>query len=154
MQIAAPTLVLMCFSAHAPNAALPPALLTSTTKNPSSIRNTKIPAVSETAGIIPVLTTVSTVSSGEKFAASIAPESMPIKSDENTSLVMSASAIAIIGGSNAQIVPSPSLVAAPVAVSTISAVRITTPAIITDSVFPVKNFFSFNILLLFFGLRR
>ena len=69
MQSAAPTLVLTCVSAHLPNAALPPALLTSDTITPSSIRKIKIPAVPETASIRPTETTLSTVSRTLNFAS-------------------------------------------------------------------------------------
>ena len=65
--------------------------------------------------------------------------------EEYTSLVISASEMAMIGGKSAQIVPLPSFFAAPVAVSTISAVRITIAAISTVIVFLLKNLFSFNI---------
>jgi hypothetical protein len=82
VQSAAPILDLTCVLAHSPNALLPPALLTRATRIPSSIRKIKIPAVPEAALIKPSLTTVSTVLRKSKSEARIAPERIPIKSEE------------------------------------------------------------------------
>ena len=82
VQRAAPTFDLTCVSAHLPKAALPPALLTSATIRPSSIRKIKMPAVPETASIKPTETTLSTVSRALNFAARTAPDKIPINSEE------------------------------------------------------------------------
>ena len=72
------------------------------TSIPSSTRNINIPAVPDTASVNPVPIKLSIVLTNEKSDANIAPESSPTNSEEKTSLVISASPMAIIGGSNAQ----------------------------------------------------
>ena len=101
----APTRVWMFFSAQRPNAALPPARLTSATIMPSSTRKRKMPALSAMAAMMPSLTIISSVATGEKLQANSAPITTPIKRDEYASLVISASVMAMIGGTSAQKVP-------------------------------------------------
>ena len=102
---AAPTRVWMFFSAQRPKAALPPARLTSATMMPSRTRKRKMPALSATAVMRPSLTIISIVATGEKLQAKSAPMTTPMKRDEYASLVISASVMAMIGGTSAQKVP-------------------------------------------------
>ena len=71
----------MFFFAHAPNAALPPALFTSATIMPRITRNINIPAVPETAAIKPSFTMLSSALTGEKFAEKSPPTTIPTKSE-------------------------------------------------------------------------
>ena len=64
-----------------------------------------MPALSEMAAMIPSLTIISSVATGAKSQANSAPMTTPMKRDEYASLVISASVIAMIGGTSAQKVP-------------------------------------------------
>ena len=76
-----PTRLLMCFAANLPNAAAPPATLTSATKMPSITRKMKMPALSATAGTRPSLMMVFRVATGMKPATSRPPTRMPMNRD-------------------------------------------------------------------------
>ena len=101
----APTRVWMFFSAQRPKAALPPAKLTSATMMPSRTRKRKMPALSAIAAMMPSLTIMSIVATGAKPQAKSAPITTPIKRDEYASFVISASVMAMMGGTSAQKVP-------------------------------------------------
>ena len=144
----APTLDLMFFFAHSPNAALPPALLTRATIAPSTTRKMKIPAVPDTAAIRPSFTTASTVLRTLKFAAKRPPISIPMNNELYTSFVIRASPIAITGGTSDQNVPAILLVTSPSSAKT--AKGHSTSSIITVAQIAKRLLFLFIIIFLLF----
>ena len=109
MASCAPILVLIRLDAHLPNAAEPPALFISATNIPSITRKIRIPIFQLLASLntIPPLSLknmVFIISSRLPLLYSSAPTIIPVNSDEYTSFVINASAIATTGGSNANTV--------------------------------------------------
>ena len=119
--ICAPIFVLMCFDAQRPKAAEPPALFISDTIEPSTTRNTIMPTFHGldrhemspyclASEPVPTVSLSRCVKKPSKpvpidILYKIAPSTMPMNSDEYTSLVFSASAMATTGGRRDQIVP-------------------------------------------------
>ena len=71
----------MCFCAHLPKAAEPPALLIRATIAPRTTRKIKIPAVPETAPISPSLTRISIVLVNLKSEPRIEPARIPTNNE-------------------------------------------------------------------------
>ena len=119
--ICAPIFVLMCFDAQRPKAAEPPALFMSDTIEPSTTRKTIIPTFHGSdrhemspyclaSEPVPTVSLSRCVKKPSKpvpidILYKIAPSTMPMNSDEYTSLVFNANAMATTGGRRDQIVP-------------------------------------------------
>ncbi len=80
--IIAPKRDLMCFDAHIPNAAEPPARFISATIMPSTTRKINIPDCPSTAVINPSLTIASIVESPPNEVDKSPPTTIPINKEE------------------------------------------------------------------------
>ena len=119
--ICAPIFVVMCFDAQRPKAAEPPALFISDTIEPRMTRNTIMPTFHGldrhemspyclASEPVPTVSLSRCVKKPSKpvpidILYKIAPSTMPMNSDEYTSLVFNANAMATTGGRRDQIVP-------------------------------------------------
>ena len=102
----APARLLMRLEAHVPKAAEPPARFISCTIVPRMTRKTSMPTfhLSASTVMMPFGNVCSRVATGLKSALSRAPVSMPRNSELYTSLVISASEMAMMGGIRAHTV--------------------------------------------------
>ena len=100
----APARLWMWVEAQRPKAAEPPALFISATRMPSMTRKARMPTLPESDSLV-IMTPSSlknrvfSASSRLPLAYSSAPEAMPTNSEVYTSLVFSASTMAMTGGS-------------------------------------------------------